>query len=72
MNLPNRRETEHYDFGPFTMSLGILPGGSICEVFFSNRGKIGHQLDDYLRVMGIAISKRIQGETITDEEMATW
>jgi len=72
MIIPDRRQTELYDIGCFTVSFGILENGKVCEVFFDNRGKTGHDIDNYLRRMGLAISKRIQGEDFTPEEIATW
>lgn len=71
--LPNRRRAEHTDIGPFVISIGFDPRtDKVCEVFFVGRGKVGHQMDDHLRRMGVAISKKIQGEDFTEEEMASW
>lgn len=71
--LPNRRPLKSFDVGPFTVSVGFDPrSNEPCEVFFVNRGKIGHQMDDHLRRTGIAISKTMQGEDFTEEEMASW
>lgn len=71
--LPNRRPTEHFDTGRYTLSLGFDPRTDyVCEVFIASRGKVGHEADDKLRQFSIGLSKLLQGESFTVEEMLSW
>lgn len=45
--------------GPFSMSIGISKTG-VCEVFFTDRGKSGTQIEDFLYNLGVSMSKAIQ------------
>jgi hypothetical protein len=69
--IPNRRPNVTERIGPFAYSLSYhRPHCPHCggqqditplELFFTMRGTIGHQMEDTLRQLGIAISRRMQG-----------
>lgn len=63
MSHPDRCETTITTVGPFKASVCFHPETKMpVAVFIVGRGKVGHELDDHLRNLGIEISKIMQGE----------
>ena len=62
--MDNRRLCETFSVGPFDISVGFDRQHVPCEVFFTGRGKAGHDLDNLLYEIGVKISKTMQGEQI--------
>lgn len=67
-NKPWRRRAETFDVGPFTVTVGL----DAPEVFFLARGKTGHDLENFLRQASIGMSKLLQGEDFTEDDMLGW
>jgi len=67
---PNRRLNITERIGPFAFTISYHKPVCPCcsarldfapmEVFFTMRGTVGHALEDILRRLGIAISRRMQ------------
>lgn len=62
--LPGGNEAQH----EFDVSLAYRPDGTINDVIFVGRGKIGHGLDLMFNELGIQLSRIIQGRDPTEEE----
>ena len=69
MIVPNRRQCRTVSIGPFAATVSFLPHpdnpqlcGPPCEVFITDRGKSGSQLDEDLYELGVMVSKLMQGE----------
>lgn len=43
------------------VSLAYLPNGTLYEIAFTGRGKVGHGLDLILSDLGVKLSRAIQG-----------
>lgn len=58
-----RSETFSADVENHSVSITICRdgGGSVCELQFVGRGKIGHGLDQLLLSLGVAVSRCIGG-----------
>ena len=62
--MKNRRHCVTQDLGQFAVSVGYDPDtGKVCEVFFTDRGKSGTELESTLYDVGVFLSKALQGET---------
>tara|TARA_Y100001970_G_scaffold257205_1_gene335645 strand:- start:16133 stop:16390 length:258 start_codon:yes stop_codon:yes gene_type:complete len=60
----NRRPSETINIGPFSITFSWHPEtGKPYETFIVNRGKPG-ELNDALSLLGVAVSKFMQGEDI--------
>lgn len=61
MDLPSRRATLTEEVGPFSVSVSFVEGIPV-EVFMTDRGKSGTELEEILYELGVAVSKIMQGE----------
>lgn len=61
MEIPNRLVCITTDIGPFAVTMSFVDGHAV-EMFMTDRGKSGTQLDDILYELGVTVSKMMQGE----------
>jgi hypothetical protein len=65
--IPNRRYSVTEQVGPFAITVGFKQGSDgewnvPFEVFITQRGRSGSELDDHLYELGVSASKLMQGE----------
>mgnify|MGYP003132060023 CR=1 FL=1 len=71
MSLPNRRPATtirvETNIDNYYCTISYHPKtNEPVEVFMTGRGKVGQEMDDVLRRLGIAISRELQGKDSSD------
>lgn len=63
--IPTRRHSEIYEFGPVTLRIGFNPEtGKPCEAFMEIPFKHGSELANAIHDANIALSRVLQGKDV--------